>query len=127
MVSLQKESEWEQSFDENFPDFGWCLRTDVGVNPSKDRVKSFIKEVVEVALVKGYEDGYKIGHWEGFEEGRNFGLKEREKEIAEEVEKYALYCQKESAEQLGRENVMLAYDMDSRQVAAKKILQILKH
>ena len=51
----------------------------------------------------------------------------REKEIAEEVEKYALYCQKESAEQLGRENVMLAYDMDSRQVAAKKILQILKH
>ena len=51
----------------------------------------------------------------------------REKEIAEEVEKYALYCQKESAEQLERENVMLAYDMDSRQVAAKKILQILKH
>ena len=26
----------------------------------------------------------------------------REKEIADEVEKYALYCQKESAEQLGR-------------------------
>lgn len=87
MTSLQKESGWEQSFDENFPDFGWCLRTDVGVNPSKDRVKSFIKEAVEVALVKGYEDGYKIGHWEGFEEGRNFGLVEREKEIAEEAKK----------------------------------------
>ena len=44
--SLQKESEWEQSFDENFPDFGWCLRTDVGVNPSKDRVKSFISKLL---------------------------------------------------------------------------------
>ena len=62
-----------------------------------------------------------------FEQILHEEISNREKEIAEEVEKYALYCQKESAEQLERENVMLAYDMDSRQVAAKKILQILKH
>ena len=117
MVSLQKESKREQSFDENFPDFGWCLRTDVGVNPSKDRVKSFIKEAVEVALVKGYEDGYKIGHWEGFEEGRNFGLKEREKEIAEEVKKLGNDCQMNTCG-CGNSHCEKLY---------KKILSIIKH
>ena len=98
MVSLQKESEWESELKE--------LLEKQGVDIMEDGGHQIFDE--QVALI------IRI-------------LSTREKEIAAEVEKYALYCQKESAEQLERENVMLAYDMDSRQVAAKKILQILKH
>lgn len=54
----------KEEFDENFPDLGWCLRTDIGVNPSKNRVKSFlekaIRESVEEALREVIDiDGYK--------------------------------------------------------------------
>ena len=55
-------------------------------------------------------------------------VSQREKEIAEEVEKYVLHFQALRDEQLERENVMLAYDFDSRIVAAKQILKkILKY
>lgn len=72
---LQKESEWEKEFDEKWPH-------QASVMFEMENIKDFIKEAIKEALVNGYEDGYKIGHWEGFEGGRNFGLKEREKEIS---------------------------------------------
>lgn len=55
---------------------------------------------------------------------RSLLLQAKEEVVAEmvrEISEYELWAQKESSEQLAEENVMLAYDMNSRQVAAKHI------